>query len=102
MPWLSQDRRPIPTKDILSWYFDDPQCDQDKPIYIDAADPSRSYTQRQAKSAIQKIAAGLKALGLKKGDCVCLHSFNDVSEFLFYSVKLNGIGEGVSESANQG
>lgn len=78
MPFLAQERRPIPTKDILSWYFDEPQCDPDKPIYIDAADSTRSYSHRQARTAIRQIAAGLQAYGLKKGDCVCLHSFNDV------------------------
>jgi 4-coumarate--CoA ligase len=78
MPFLSDDVREIPTKDVLSWYFDDPQCNPDEPIYIDAANTSRSYTHKQAKEIICKIAAGLKALGLKKGDTVCLHSFNDV------------------------
>jgi 4-coumarate--CoA ligase len=78
MPFLSEDHREISTKDILSWYFDEPQCNQDEPIYIDAADTSRSYSHRQAKRSIRKVAAGLKALGLKKGDTVCLHSFNDV------------------------
>jgi hypothetical protein len=78
MPFLSQDHRPIPTKDILSWYFDEPQCNQDEPIYIDAADPSRFYTHRQARKTVRQIAAGLKAQGLRRGDCVCLHSFNDV------------------------
>lgn len=78
MPFLSNERPPIPTKDILSWYFDDPQLDQDKPIYIDSANLSRSYSHRQAKTAIRKIAAGLRAYGLKKDDCVCIHSFNDV------------------------
>jgi len=79
MPFLSQDHRDIPTKDILSWYFDDPQVkNQDDPIYINAEDTSQSYSHRQAKESIRKIAAGLKALGLKKGDTVCLHSFNSV------------------------
>jgi len=62
----------------MSWYFDNSTIDPDKPIYIDSANPSRCYSHRQAKSAILKLAAGLKAIGLEKGDCVCLHSFNDV------------------------
>lgn len=78
MPFLTNEQPPIPTKDLMSWYFDEPQYDIDKPVYIDAANPSRAYSHRQAKSAILKVAAGLKAQGLKKGDCVCLHSFNDV------------------------
>jgi len=62
----------------MSWHFDNPTFDQDKPIYIDAADSSRCYSHRQAKTTILKLAAGLKVIGLKKDDCVCLHSFNDV------------------------
>ena len=77
MPFLAQEHLDIPTKDILSWYFDDPKLDQDEPIYIDATNPSRFYSHRQAKQAIRKIAAGFKAIGLKSGDTVCMHSFND-------------------------
>jgi long-subunit acyl-CoA synthetase (AMP-forming) len=77
MPFLAQEHQEIPTKDILSWYFEDPKCDEDDPIYIDAANTSRSYSQKQAKEAIRKVAAGLRAIGLKRGDTVCLHSFND-------------------------
>lgn len=68
----------IPTKDIISWYFDDPQCDPDKPIYIDALDPSRHYTHRQARSLVRKLVAGFRAQGLETGDVVCIHSFNNV------------------------
>lgn len=78
MPFLSQDHRPIPTKDILSWYFDDTKFDPDEPIYIDAVNTSISYSKNQAKDHIRKIAAGLRALGLKKEETVCLHSFNNV------------------------
>ncbi|KAI9812709.1 MAG: hypothetical protein M1827_004465 [Pycnora praestabilis] len=69
---------PVPTKDILSWIFDDPQYDVDKPIYIDVSDPSKSISCREARATIRKLAAGFRAAGLKKGDCVCLHAFNDI------------------------
>lgn len=47
-------------------------------IYVDAKDPSRSYSSNQARVFIRRMIAGFQAAGLKKGDCVCLHSFNDV------------------------
>ncbi|KAK6587215.1 hypothetical protein PZA11_000505 [Diplocarpon coronariae] len=79
MGYFAAERRfPIPTKDILSWTFDAPRYDQDEPIYIDATDPSRSISCNQARVLVRKIVAGLHAAGLKKGDCVCLHSFNDI------------------------
>ena len=48
-------------------------------IYVDAKDPSRSYSSNQARVFIRSMIGGFQAAGLKKGDCVCLHSFNDVS-----------------------
>lgn len=81
MSWLSAGHPPIPTKDILSWYYDDPEIQNvDEPIYIDAVDPSRSWSFRSAKTAIRQIGAGLKALGLKKGEVVGIQSFNDVCQ----------------------
>ncbi|KAL2065067.1 hypothetical protein VTL71DRAFT_4207 [Oculimacula yallundae] len=77
----------IPTKDLLSWTFDDPRFDRDEPIYIDAKDPSRSISSNQARLLIRKLVAGFHAAGLKKGDCVCLHSFNDI----YYPILFLGI-----------
>jgi 4-coumarate--CoA ligase len=78
MPFLNQDHREFITKDILSWYFDDQRFDENEPIYIDAANISNYYTHKSAKEGIRKVAAGLKAIGIKKGDTVCIHSFNSV------------------------
>ncbi|RAL63247.1 hypothetical protein DID88_004325 [Monilinia fructigena] len=47
-------------------------------IYIDARDPSRSISANQARTITRKLVSGLHAAGLKRGDCVCLHSFNDI------------------------
>lgn len=80
MPFLATKHVAIPTKDILTWSIDDTKCDSDRPIYIDAADPSRSYNVRQARRTIRRLCAGFKAAGLQKGDVVCLHAFNDASE----------------------
>ncbi|CZS94648.1 related to 4-coumarate--CoA ligase [Rhynchosporium graminicola] len=87
MPFLAEGEVSIPTKDILSWTFDDPRFDPDEPIYIDAKDSSRSISSNQARVLIRKLVAGFHAAGLKKGDCVCLHSFNDV----YYPILFLGI-----------
>ena len=78
MVFKSREEVDIQKKDLISWYFDEPRCDTDKPIYIDALDPTRYYTQRQAKDTIRKLVAGFRAQGLRKGDVVCIHSFNSV------------------------
>ncbi|KAJ5688520.1 hypothetical protein N7462_002912 [Penicillium macrosclerotiorum] len=69
----------LPTKDLLSYIFDDPPYDQDKPIYIDARDPRCSISCNQARKMIRELIAGLKACGLRQGDCVLIHSFNDIN-----------------------
>ncbi|KAJ5654696.1 hypothetical protein N7490_001699 [Penicillium lividum] len=81
------ERTILPTKDLLSYIFDSPQYDQDQPIYIDAKNPSRSISCNQARTTIRKLVAGLHAAGLRKGDCVLIHSFNDIN----YSILVLGI-----------
>ncbi|KAF2791803.1 4-coumarate-CoA ligase-like protein [Melanomma pulvis-pyrius CBS 109.77] len=87
MPFLAEDHIDIPNKDILSWMFDEQTYDLDKPIYIDAAEPSRTICSRQARSTVRKLCAGFKAVGLEKGDCVCMLSFNDI----YYPMAFLGI-----------
>ncbi|KAL2829359.1 hypothetical protein BJY01DRAFT_261280 [Aspergillus pseudoustus] len=77
----------IPTKDILSWIFDAPNYDLDKPILIDPSDPSRSISHNQAKKLICKLASGLRKAGLEKGDCVNIHCFNDI----YYPILFLGV-----------
>jgi hypothetical protein len=48
-------------------------------IYVDAADPTRSISAAEAKSLIRKLASGFHVAGVRHGDCVCVHAFNDVS-----------------------
>jgi acyl-CoA synthetase (AMP-forming)/AMP-acid ligase II len=84
MPFLAKQHVPIPTKDILSWTFDELSYGLDKPIYIDAQDPSRYYTARTARTLIQQLAAGFRAIGVRPGDCVSIHSFNDICYPLFF------------------
>ncbi|KAF2464098.1 4-coumarate-CoA ligase-like protein [Lindgomyces ingoldianus] len=87
MPFLAEEHIAIPNKDLLSWMFDGQTYDQDKPIYIDAADPSRTICSRQARSTVRKLCAGFKTIGLKEDDCVCMLSFNDI----YYSMAFLGI-----------
>ena len=47
-------------------------------VLIDANDPSRFITARGARSTVRKLIAGLRSEGFERGDCLCLHSFNDV------------------------
>ncbi|KAH7399658.1 4-coumarate-CoA ligase-like protein [Pyrenochaeta sp. MPI-SDFR-AT-0127] len=87
MPFLAEEHIAIPNKDLLSWMFDEQKYDQDAPIYVDAADPERNISSRQARSITKRLCAGFKSIGLKTGDCVCLLSFNDI----YYSMAFVGI-----------
>lgn len=82
MPVLATRHERIPTQDILSWIFDHVSYDWDAPLYIDALDPSKSISARQARSFILRLTAGFKANGLRKGDTVCVHAFNSVSRYV--------------------
>ncbi|EME45496.1 hypothetical protein DOTSEDRAFT_87834 [Dothistroma septosporum NZE10] len=84
MPSLAQEHVPLSNQDILSWTFDHISYDWDEPIYIDALNPNRSVSARQAKKVIRQLAAGFRAVGLKKGDCVSIHSLNDIYYPIFF------------------
>ncbi|KAF2171043.1 hypothetical protein M409DRAFT_19016 [Zasmidium cellare ATCC 36951] len=88
MPLLAKEVLPISSKDILSWCFENRSAfPQDKPIYADCADPRRSISAGQAYKLVRRLVAGLRAFGIKKGDCVCVHAFNDI----YYPVLVQGI-----------
>jgi len=84
MPFLAKSKVNIPTSDILSWSFDNLDYDWDAPIYIDALDPKNSISARQAHSLIRKLVAGFRALGVQKGDCICINSVNDIHYPIFF------------------
>ncbi|KAJ5115502.1 hypothetical protein NUU61_001261 [Penicillium alfredii] len=69
----------LPTKDLLSYIFDDPPYNQDTPIYVDVHNPTRSISCNQARRLIRQLIAGLRASGFKRGDCALIHSFNDIN-----------------------
>ncbi|KAJ4502609.1 hypothetical protein HRR78_008274 [Exophiala dermatitidis] len=78
--WKPSKSTPIPITDILTFAFANlGRYDNDQPIFIDATDPSRSISALRALHVVRRLIKGLKELGLKEGDCVCLHAFNNVS-----------------------
>ena len=88
---------PAPSIDLLSFTFEYDNQSQDVPvsfhvgtnalsmvalsvskILVDAYDTSRSISRKTARKTVQALIAGLQANGLERGDCVCIHAFNDV------------------------
>ncbi|KAF2728920.1 4-coumarate-CoA ligase-like protein [Polyplosphaeria fusca] len=78
MPLLAEEHIAIPNKDLLSWMFDEQNYDPDVPVYVDAAEPGRTISSRQARRIARKLCSGFRAVGLQGGDCVCVISFNDI------------------------
>ena len=62
-------------------------------ILLDASNPNRSISNRQAKTLVRKLVAGFRRWGIRPGqkDVVCLHSFNDI---LYTILVLGVIGAG--------
>ncbi|KAJ6005950.1 hypothetical protein N7451_003894 [Penicillium sp. IBT 35674x] len=74
-PLLGQD---IHT-DLLTFTFCGPNpYNQNQPLFIDAEDPSRSFTGTQFRQLVRTLIAGFKAHGVQKGDCVLLHLGNSI------------------------
>ncbi|GFF40358.1 putative acyl-coenzyme A synthetase [Aspergillus udagawae] len=67
----------LPSVDVLSYIFDN-TYDANRPVYIDVHNPSRSISCAQARNIVRQLIAGLRAWGVKPGDCVAIHSFNDI------------------------
>ena len=75
--------------DLVSWIFGNCDYDQDTKIYIDPERPERSISANEARATVRKFVAGWKAVGLKPGDCVCVHAFNDVRAIFILSLFRN-------------
>ena len=77
--WILEDPVEKGSKmDLVSWIFGNSNYDQDAKIYIDPENSQRSISANEARTTVRKFVAGWKAVGLKPGDCVCVHAFNDV------------------------
>lgn len=65
--------------DLLTFCFDGPnQYDHQRPIFIDAQDPSRALNASQFRLLVRTLIAGLKAHHVQRGDCVLVHLGNSV------------------------
>ncbi|KAK1140753.1 hypothetical protein N8T08_009954 [Aspergillus melleus] len=74
--------------DLLSFAFRGPvHYDQERPIYIDAEDPSRSLNAAQFRVLVRTLIAGLQAHHVQRGDCVLVHLGNNIIyPALFFSI----------------
>jgi acyl-CoA synthetase (AMP-forming)/AMP-acid ligase II len=55
------------------------------------ADTDKQYTYAQVIDRIQRLAAGLKNLGLRQGDVLCALTFNTIEyPIIWYAVNLIG------------
>lgn len=68
----------IPHVDLLTWLFGNNEYDHNKTIYCDALHPERSMTTFEVESQVKSLIGGLRGIGVKPGDAVCIHSFNDI------------------------
>ncbi|PYI07073.1 adenylate-forming enzyme AfeA [Aspergillus sclerotiicarbonarius CBS 121057] len=73
--------------DVLSFAFNGAvNYDEDRPLYIDAKDSSRSLSARQLRRLVRALIAGLKH-HIQKGDCVLVHLGNSyVHPALFFGI----------------
>ncbi|KAK7628899.1 hypothetical protein BKA81DRAFT_380451 [Phyllosticta paracitricarpa] len=78
--------------DLLSWTLGTTVPSPDAPLLIDATNPSQWLSFGMIRSEVRKHTAGLKAIGIKKGDVVWVNCFNDaLTEQLRYCVLYLGI-----------
>ncbi|KAJ6144828.1 hypothetical protein N7470_008723 [Penicillium chermesinum] len=57
--------------DLLTFTFSGPNLyNQNQPIFIDAEDPSQSFTGTQFRRLVRTLIAGFKAHNVQQGDCV--------------------------------
>ncbi|KAG4430845.1 hypothetical protein IFR05_013679 [Cadophora sp. M221] len=70
--------------DIASWTFANPPPDENKPLYIDPSNPSRSLSFTQTRSLVRQLIAGFKAHGIEKNSCICVVSLNDINYTALY------------------
>ena len=100
--WILEDPAEKGSKmDLVSWVFGNPNYNQDTKIYIDPENRQRSISPNEARTMVRKFVAGWKAVGLKPGDCVCVHAFNDVRATLLTSFGCLGSSIGSREAPEQ-
>lgn len=80
MVYKSKFKIKLPETDLLTYLFDSAPGTEtsDKPIWLDAADPSRSISKRDALAYIKRFALGLERLGIHPGDVVLMFTPNHI------------------------
>ncbi|ORY08980.1 amp dependent CoA ligase [Clohesyomyces aquaticus] len=76
---------------FAAWVLSPIAYDEGQPLLIDAANPGRSLSFKQLRNQVRRLIAGLRAAGIRPGDCVLVNSFNDISYTILY---LGIIGSG--------
>jgi hypothetical protein len=65
--------------DLVSFAFNSQvKLNKRTPLYIDADCPSRSLNATQTRTLVRKLIAGFRDVGLRRGDRVVVHLFNNV------------------------
>ncbi|KAL4951861.1 hypothetical protein BDW69DRAFT_185975 [Aspergillus filifer] len=77
----------IPSTNILSYLYPPNQTVSDKPIWIDANNPSNSLCPRQMLSWVRRLGYGLDRLGVGRGEVVIIYTPNHI----FVPVAYQGI-----------
>jgi len=74
--------------DLVSFAFNSQvKLNKRTPLYIDADCPSRSLNASQTRTLVRKLIAGFRDAGLRKGDRVVVHLFNNVRNFDLLSLE---------------
>lgn len=83
----------IPELDILTYLFGDgsPERLSDEPLWINAADTSKSISPRAGLEWIKRLAVGLDKLGVQKGEVVMIVTPNHIFVPIAY---LGTVGSG--------
>lgn len=64
--------------DLVTFTFNGPAQHGERPLYIDADNPSQALNAGQFKLLVRTLIAGLKAHNVQQGDCVLVHMQNNV------------------------
>ncbi|KAF2094440.1 4-coumarate-CoA ligase [Rhizodiscina lignyota] len=78
MPQQSPFQIDIPATDIFSFAFPPDEPLSDKPLYLDAADTSKSLSPRQVVQWVKRLGLGLQRVGLKEGDVAMVFSSSHI------------------------
>ncbi|KAH6644905.1 hypothetical protein BKA67DRAFT_541903 [Truncatella angustata] len=67
-----------PFQDVVSFAFETEKIyDNEQPLYINADDPHQFLSYNLTRRYVRQMVAGLKAIGLRDGDTILVHLFNN-------------------------